>query len=146
MTDYLVGRVQDVLGGAVILLQLKDFRVGKYLFKIQDIADIGAPEFINGLIVVPHHAEIPVPGRQPAHKLKLHGVGVLILIHHNIAESFLIVVQRLRTVPEQFHGFHQQIVKIQSIVLFQLFLISPVDFSYPPVFPAGHLFFHTRWG
>ena len=35
-------------------------RVRVYLFKVQDILYIGAAEFINGLVVVADHAQIPV--------------------------------------------------------------------------------------
>ena len=42
MVNDLVGRVQNIAGGTVVLLQLDDLRVRKYLLKVQDIHDIRA--------------------------------------------------------------------------------------------------------
>ena len=91
---------------------------GKICSKIQDIADVGAPEFINGLVIVTHHAQIPVFARQKAYQLELCRVSILILIHHDIAKTLLVRFQHIRCPPEQFHRFHDEIVKIQRIAPF----------------------------
>ena len=62
VADYGIGRIQDGGGGTVILLQLDYHRIRKFLFKVQDILDIGSPEFVDGLVVIPYHTQIPVFG------------------------------------------------------------------------------------
>ena len=54
--DHRVGRGQDVLGGAVILLQQDDLRVRVVLLELLDVADGGAAESVDGLVRVADHA------------------------------------------------------------------------------------------
>ena len=136
--DHRVRRIQNRLRGAVILLQLDHLRLRKYLFKIQDIADIRPSELINRLIVVADHAEISVLLRQEPYQLKLSRIGVLIFIHADITKTLLIAVEHIRIHPEQLHRFHDQIVKIQRIVLFQRILILPVSLRHPPFGKISH--------
>ena len=49
-------------------------------------------------------------------KPELGRIGILVLIHHDITETLLVRLQHLRHLSEQFHRFHDQIVKIQGIV------------------------------
>ena len=118
VVDHIVGRIQDVLGGTVILFQLDDGSIRKNLLEIQDIADVGPPEFVNGLVIVTHHAQIPVFACQKAYQLELRRVGVLILVHHDITKTLLVRFQHIRCPPEQLHRFHDEIVKIQRIAPF----------------------------
>ena len=59
-----------MLGGAVVLFQPNDPGVLVLLFKIQDIFDVGTPEAVDGLVIVTHHAEVPVsPGQQAGEEI-----------------------------------------------------------------------------
>ncbi len=87
------------------------------MFKIQNIVDIRSPELVDRLIVITYNTKIAVFVRQQTDQLKLCRVGILILIHHNIAETILIRGKHLFVQFEQFHGFHDQIIKIQCIIL-----------------------------
>ena len=78
---------------------------------------VRATEFVDGLIVITHHAKIVVFARQQTDQLKLRRIRILILIHHNIAETILIRGKHLFVQFEQFHSFHDQIIKIQCIIL-----------------------------
>ena len=117
VANYSVCRIQDILGGAVILLQLNHPCAGKCLLKAQNIPDIRPPEPVNRLVVIPHHAEILVLGRQKAHQLKLRVVGILVLVHHNIAEPLLVIVQNLGIILKKLHGLSNEVVEVQGIVL-----------------------------
>ena len=114
--DHRVGRIQNHLGRAVILLQLDHAGVRVNLLKVQNIADIRPPEFINRLVVIAHHAQVPVLIRQKPDQLKLGGVGILILVHHNVAESVLIGGKHLGVRLEKLHRLHNEIVKIQCVI------------------------------
>ena len=95
-----VGRIQYVLGGPVILLQFNDLCPGKHLLKAQNIPYIRPPEPVNGLVVIPHHTQVPVLGSQQADQLELGQVGVLVLIHHDILKPLLIIIQDLAVILE----------------------------------------------
>ena len=123
VADHGVGRVQHVLGGPVVLLQFDHVSVRINFFKIQNVADIGTPEAVDGLVVVAYDAQIPVLAGQQADQFELGVVGVLVLVHHDIAEAVLVRGQNLVVGVEQLHGLHQKVVKIQRVVLFQPLLV-----------------------
>ena len=80
------GRAQDVLGGAVILLQPDGLGLTEIALEIQNIADVRPAPAIDRLVLVAHHAHVAVHlGEQP-HQLVLTAVGVLILVHHHVAQ------------------------------------------------------------
>ncbi|MPM45893.1 hypothetical protein SDC9_92585 [bioreactor metagenome] len=91
-----VGRVQNVLGRAVILLQPDGTGVCVLLFKVQDVFDVRAPKAVDRLVVVAHHAEIFAPARQQRGQKILQMVGVLILVHQYVAELVLIILPHFR--------------------------------------------------
>ena len=124
--NHPVGRVQDGLGGAVILFQPDDLGVGEGLFKAHNILNGGPPELVNALVVVPHHTEVaPLLCQQP-HKQVLGVVGILIFVHHEIAEFVLVKLQHLRALLEQLHSFENQIVKIHGVGVPQALLIEGI--------------------
>ena len=130
-----VGGIQNVLGGAVVLFQSDHPCVLVLLFKIQDILNVGPPETVDGLVIVTHHAEVPVsPGQQAGEEI-LQVVGVLILVHQHIPELFLVVVQHLRLRLQQRDGVVNDVVKVQGIGGAELLLISGVDLGDPGIFP-----------
>lgn len=57
MGDYLIRRIKDVGGAAVVLLQLDDGGVGEILFKIENVADIRTAPAVDALIVIAHDAK-----------------------------------------------------------------------------------------
>ena len=58
MADNGVGGVQDVLGGAVVLLQPDDTRTPELPFEAEDIGDVRAAEAIDTLVIITHHADV----------------------------------------------------------------------------------------
>ena len=105
------------------MFQFNHLGIGKNLFIAQNISYISAPEFVDGLIVVAHHAQILIFGGQKADKLKLCSIGILVFIHHQIPEPFLVRLQHVGAGLEKFHGLYNEIIKVKSIVLFQLLLV-----------------------
>ena len=116
IADHCIGRIQNMTGGTVILLQLNDFCPRKCTFKIQDIADVGTTELINRLVIIAYHAEVFIFSGQKLNQTKLRRVGILVLIHHDIAETLLIIFQHIRIRLEQIHGFKNKIIEIQCII------------------------------
>ena len=132
VADDGIGRVQYALSGAIVLLQLDHPRAGIVFLEGQDVLQICAAEGIDALVIVSHHADVPVAVCQLVHQLELNVVGVLVLIHQNITEALLIVLQHLRCLLKQRHGLQQQVIKVQRIVRLQLLLVLPVAVCDPP--------------
>ena len=79
--------------------------------------NVRAAKFVNRLVVVADHAEIPVFFCEQLDETELHAVCVLVLIHHDIAKALLIVGEHIGIRLEELHRFEQEVVKIQRVVL-----------------------------
>ena len=62
--DDRVGRVEDRLGGAEVLLEHDHLGVGEALLELQDVAHVGGAEAVDRLVRVAHHAEVAVLARR----------------------------------------------------------------------------------
>ena len=82
-----VGGVQDVLSGAVVLLQAHHLGPGEVLLEMQNILDGGPPELVDALVIVAHHAQVAAALGQQTDKPVLGVVSVLVLVHHQVAET-----------------------------------------------------------
>ena len=123
VVNHRVRRIENILRGAVILLETHHKGIRKHRLKIQNVPDIRTAELVNRLIVVAHDTKIPATAREQPDQLKLRPVRILILIDVNILKTILIILQNLRMGREELHRLHQQIVKIQRIVLVKLALV-----------------------
>ena len=89
--NYGVGGIENGLGGAVVLLQANHSGSGVLLLKAENVLDGSSPEAVDTLVIVTHHANVPVaPGQQGCEQV-LGMVGILVLVHQYIAEFPLIV-------------------------------------------------------
>ena len=131
-----VGGVQDVLGGAVVLLQPDEPGLGILLLKAQDVLNVGPPEAVDALVVVAHHAEVlPPPGEKGREQI-LQMVGVLVLVHQHVAELPLVVLQHLRAGAQQRHRVEDEVVEVQGVGRPELGLIPGVDLGDAGVLPV----------
>ena len=125
--NHLVGSVEDIGRRAIILLHFDDVSPGKVLFKIKDIAWICAAPAINRLVIVPNHAEVVPLAGEPLHQSKLRGVGILILINHDVLEAVLVACLNFGEFVKEPHHQHDQVIKINRIVTFQAFLVLGIN-------------------
>ena len=128
--DHAVRCVQNIFGGAVILLQLDHAGVFVVVLKIQYVLNGCAAEFVDTLIVITHNHNVVKSAGEQLCQLKLCLVCVLELIHANIAELALHVVQRLRILSQQPHRLHDNVIKIHQIGGVQAILIQRIDFRH----------------
>ena len=84
-------------------------------FELQDVANVGATPRVNGLVVVTHHHDVLVLGRKQLGDGVLRVVGVLILVHHEVAETILIRLEHIGVVFEQQIRIQQQIVEVERV-------------------------------
>ena len=135
MADDGVGRVQNVLRGAVILLQPDGAGALVLFFKAEDVADIRAAETVNALVVVAHHADImPLVGQKTGQQV-LQVVGVLILVDEDITEFVLIVRPHIRAVLQQPDGVQDDVIEVQRIGIPQFSVVKCIDFTDPDAPP-----------
>ena len=113
--DHGVRRVQDQLRGAVVLLQLDDRHVGVVALEVEDVLDVRAAPAVDRLVVVPHHAQVPVGRGQRPDPQVLRPVRVLVLVHVEVAPAGLVSLQHLGRVLEQLHGTQQQVVEVERV-------------------------------
>ena len=116
MADQGIGRVQDGGGAAVIFFQFDDGGIWKKTFEFQDIADLGPAPAVDGLVVVPHYADIVFRPHQMAQQAHLEAVGILEFIHGDIAEALLPRFPDVPVLLQQFVRQNQQVVKIHGIL------------------------------
>ena len=130
--DHCVCRVENCLGGTIILLQTDHLGIGERGFKAQNVFDCRAAEFIDALVVVPHHAKISRFLRQELDQYVLGVVGVLVFIHHYITELFLEMRQHIWLFLKQAHRIIDQIIEIHGTGLFETLLVHLIGL------PDGH--------
>ena len=125
--DDTVGCVEDVGGGAVVLLQTDGLGAGVEFFKVEDIFNGSAAETVDALVVIAHHADVALRPGEQTDQTELRHAGVLILVHQQVAVLILVEFPHVRVIGQQLHGLINQIVKIERTGLFQLFLVGCVD-------------------
>ena len=136
--NHAARRRQNMWRRPVILLQPHHMRAGKILFEPQDVAHLGPAPAIDRLVVIPHAADVPMRLRQQPQPQILADVGILILVHQNVAEPPLILRQHIRVGLKDHHAMQQQIAKIAGIQRAQPFLILRIQLR-PAVVVAPRL-------
>jgi hypothetical protein len=112
--DNRVGQVQDGLGGAVVFFQLDDFGAREQARKVHDVAEIGAPEGIDGLAIVAHGHDVFMGEGQQTHQFGLKVVGILIFVHHDVAVAGGQALADVFVFGEQAAAFQEQVVVIHE--------------------------------
>ena len=132
-----VGGVEDPLRRPVVLLEDDDRGVGEGLLEPHEIAEVGPPELVDGLVVVAddHHTAVLL-GEQP-HELPLRGVRVLELVDEDVSEALPPLLEHVGMLPEQAHRQQQQVVEVGGRPFEQPPLVLAVDLGDTPVGGTG---------
>ena len=118
--DRVRGR-QDVLRGAVVLLEQDRARAREVALELLDVADRGASEGVNRLVGVAHdrqlgglHAVLAIP-HEGTHKDVLRVVRVLVFVHEDVAEVAEVVLGDQRVLAQQVNRAHDEVVEVQRV-------------------------------
>ena len=122
-----VGRGKDVARGAVVLLQAHHVGVRVVLLKIQDVLDVRAAPAVDRLVVVAHDHEVAVARGQEVGDRVLDVVGVLVLVHADLAEAVLVALEHLGAAAQQLEGLDEQVVEVHGVGLGQAAVELAVD-------------------
>ena len=113
--DAGVGQNQDFRDTAVICFQLELPGVRITFRKSEDISIVRSAPGINALKIIAHDHEVAVPGRQQVNQVGLNQVGILIFIHHDVEELFLIFCEHFPLLLKKLKTIHEQVVKIHCV-------------------------------
>ena len=122
-----VGGVEDVAEGAVVLLELHHLGVGVVLLEVQDVLDVGATPGVDGLVVVAHDHEVAAGGGQHVRDLVLDVVGVLVLVHADLHEAVLVLLEHIGVVPQQAVRVDEQVIEVHGVGTLETNLQLAVD-------------------
>src|SRR5690554_3849424 len=95
LADHLVSQIQYGFAASIVLLQPYGLHRGIIPLKLEDIAQTGAAEAIDRLIIIAHHAYSLMLFGEMMDDLKLRLVCILILIDHDILKDVLILPPQL---------------------------------------------------
>ena len=122
-----VRRAQDRVRRAVVLLQRDRARAGEVALEVEDVADVGAAERINGLVRVADSAQVPVVGREQLQQPVLRVVRVLVLVDEDVAERLAPALARLGEALEHVHGEEEHVVEVDGVREEEAPLVQLVD-------------------
>ena len=137
--DQVVGGVQDVPAGAVVLLQLDDTLDGVLTLEVGHVADARAAEGVDALVVVTdgeHALSAPwwLVGPRPAGRGCKHlqpgvlqPVGVLELVDQHVREAALVMLAQRIVVAQQLEGAQHQLGEVDHALALALGLVGLVD-------------------
>ncbi len=124
--DDVVGRIEDGLGGAIVLLQIDDAGVGEIALEVEDVAQVGCPPGVDGLVGVAHDADVAVAAGELAGEHVLGDVGVLELVDVDVQVALGVLVEDVGVLAKELDGLHQEVIEIDGVVLLQRLLIALV--------------------
>src|SRR5262249_43035023 len=99
----------------IILFELDRPNPRKVLFERENVLNVGAAPAVDRLILVANDADIEMNAREMAHKPVLLAIRVLILIDHDVLETYTVLLTDRRKLVEQINGLDQQIVEVESV-------------------------------
>ena len=128
--DYRVGGLEDRLGRPIVLIEDDHPSIGIVLLEVPDVTDVRTAKLVDRLVGITDHAQVAMRRRQLFDQHVLSPVGVLVLIHEDIPEPLLIVLEHIGKRREHLHRHHQQIIEVHRRRFHQTLLIQPIDVGY----------------
>ena len=132
--DQRVRRIEDVAEAAVVLFQLDDLLDAELALEIGHVADLGATEGVDALVVVAdreHALRLPMvdAARRSEHLEPriLQPVGVLELVDQHMAEAPLVMLAQRVVVTQQFVGAQHQLGEVDHAFTLALVFVGLVD-------------------
>ena len=83
------------------------------MLEVEDVPQVRAAPLVDRLVGIPHHGEVPVSRGQPLNQQVLRAVGVLVLVHHDVAELLRVLLPDALRLLDELHGVQQQVVEVE---------------------------------
>jgi hypothetical protein len=124
--DDRVRRLQDRVRRAVVLLERDQLRTAEVPLELEDVADVGAAERVDGLVRVTDREHVLVLAGQELEQAVLGVVRVLVLVDEDVAKRLLPARAGLGEALEHLDGQHEQVVEVDGVRGVQAALVEPV--------------------
>jgi hypothetical protein len=121
--------VEDRRPGSVVAPQDDLSGTGMTALEVQDVADGGAAELVDRLVVVPDHHHVAVVRRNQLDQLGLSPVGVLEFVDEDVAEPSLDLHPRSRRLAQQPQRQAHLVAEVDQARLAQQLLVATVGAS-----------------
>ena len=119
--------LQDAVGRAVVLLEREDLSASEVLLELEDVADVGAAERIDGLVGIADDADVAVLAAEELKQPVLRVVRILVLVDEDVAERLLPAFPSLGEPLEHLDGQHEQVVEVDRVRRSEALLVLAVD-------------------
>lgn len=125
LLHQLEGEGEDRPRVPVVVIEEDLVRPGEVLPEVLEVREVCAPEPVDGLVVVAHHADI-VPGKL-LDELELGIVRVLELVHEDVAVAVPVPVEDERFSLEETDCLGDHVVEVEEHLFPLVLLVLPVD-------------------
>ena len=128
-----VGGIEDRLAGPVVLIEHDHPGVGERPLELEQVAHLGTPEPVDALVGVADDTDVASGLPELYHQLVLREVRVLVLVHEDVLESLLVVLEHVGMLAEHPHGANQQVVEVHRVRRHETPLVLGVSLGDPPL-------------
>ena len=115
VADEPMRRVQDRLPAAVVVNQQDARRAGVRGAEAEDVAEGGAAEAVDRLVVVPDHGDVAVLSGQQPYELPLRVVRVLELVDQDVPIPPTLLVEHRGVLPQEAEREAHLVAEVESI-------------------------------
>ena len=113
--------------GSIVLVEYDDAGVGERFFEFKNVSYVGTAKCVYGLVAVADYENVSVFVSQFENNVILGGVGVLVFIYEDMLEPFLVVLEGLGVIVEEFDGDGEEIIEIHGACCAEASLIFVVN-------------------
>ena len=127
VADDGVGKLEDILCGAVIALELVDLCAGEILFEAEDVFQLCPAPAVDALVVVADGKHVAVHRGEQFYDVVLHAVGILKFVDVYVAEFAREVFEGVFVRFQKAERLGEEVVEVEGVVLFQMLAVGGVD-------------------
>ena len=114
-------------GGAVVALQPDHLRARKVPLEAQDVVYLRPPPAVDRLVIVTDAAHVFSPLSQQAQPKVLGDVGVLVLVHQNVFEAAVEILQHVVVLTKEGQVVQQEIAEVAGVQGAKPLLIAAIE-------------------
>ena len=112
---------------AVVLLELDDARALEVPVEVEDVAHVGPSPSVDGLVVVPHRADVAARRAEKAQHLELRAVRVLVLVDEDVQVAALPAGARILVALPEARDLADEVVEVERLELAKGGLVPRID-------------------
>ena len=127
VADDGVGKLEDILCGAVIALELVDLCAGEILFEAEDVFQLCPAPAVDALVVVADGKHVAVHRGEQFYDVVLHAVGILKFVDVYVAEFAREVFEGVFVRFQKAERLGEEVVEVEGVVLFQMLAVGGID-------------------